>query len=535
MSYFKKWVKVALIATLGLLGVMAIGETKANADTTAYKYVLVGGDAQFKAPSGVSNPVGTNYISVNPQTVASSIQGNQISRYELGADTNKTGNAFVYNQSTGTIGLKASTDSETVLSAIAGNSLSIERMNYLQPNNQLKYNTVADAQQWTPMSSVAFIISGGVNDDNSLSVLKPSVGGTDEVSQSITNDYNVTLKDANGNVVTKPDKEGTYTVEFAFKPSSYDGYFSQLEYKKNADGYYYDTGDSDNGKITEVFVPGSVTAKFQVGSGSATSTTKPDTNNQSSSNQSSATSDQTSKPSTTNTNKETTVSNSRKVVYAIKPLYMYKNSNFKKSERIAMYANKPRVKRPMFVVLKTVKSATGNTRYYVRDVNHNGKYDNKRGYITARSNRVVGAYNRTTNKTITIINPTGVNKYRKISLQDKVGHLKQGTTLKVKGYITHNLTTRFVLSDGSYITGNKKLVLSGKLTQPKKVKLMTNAKLTSDVNLNHTKRILKKGTVLRVKNWDYSYGDNLNVSGTKRYAVTGGYISANSKYLKVVA
>lgn len=48
-------------------------------------------------------------------------------------------------------------------------------------------------------------------------------------------------------------------------------------------------------------------------------------------------------------------------VYALKKIYLYKNKDFKQSERIASYAKKPRINRPMFVVTDYAKSKAGAT------------------------------------------------------------------------------------------------------------------------------------------------------------------------------
>ncbi|EHO45245.1 DUF5776 domain-containing protein [Lentilactobacillus kisonensis] len=38
---------------------------------------------------------------------------------------------------------------------------------------------------------------------------------------------------------------------------------------------------------------------------------------------------------------------------------------------------------------------------------------------------------------------------------------KKGTHLSVKKLVKHNLTTRYQLSNGTYVTANKKLVIQG--------------------------------------------------------------------------
>ncbi|GHP14806.1 hypothetical protein YK48G_22310 [Lentilactobacillus fungorum] len=150
-------------------------------------------------------------------------------------------------------------------------------------------------------------------------------------------------------------------------------------------------------------------------------------------------------------------------VYATKAIYMYKNATFKKSQRIAKYPKAKRVNRPMFVVIGYARSNNGTLRYKVRDVNHGKKTANKVGYITASRKYVVNVYYKTMpkNKKITVINKQGVNTYKNANLTKKVKNYKQGTHLRVKKIVKHNLTTRYQLSNGTYVTANKKLVIQG--------------------------------------------------------------------------
>ncbi|MGF2385551.1 DUF5776 domain-containing protein [Lentilactobacillus otakiensis] len=151
------------------------------------------------------------------------------------------------------------------------------------------------------------------------------------------------------------------------------------------------------------------------------------------------------------------------VVYATKAIYMYKDPNFKKSQRIVKYPKAKRVHRPMFVVTSYARSASGALRYRVKDVNHQSKTAGKVGYITANLKFVVKVYytSMPKDKRITVISKNGVNAYRNANLTKKVKQYKSGSHLKVKKIVKHNLTTRYQLSNGYYITGNKKLVIHG--------------------------------------------------------------------------
>lgn len=152
------------------------------------------------------------------------------------------------------------------------------------------------------------------------------------------------------------------------------------------------------------------------------------------------------------------------VVYATKRIYLYKNGTFKKSQRIATYPKQKRTKRPMFVVTGYTRSKGGALRYKVRDVNHHSKAAGKRGYITANRKYVVNVYYKTMpkHKQITVINPKGVHSYKNKNLTKRNKTYKKGSHLRVKAIVKHNLTTRYQLTNGHYVTANKKLVIQGK-------------------------------------------------------------------------
>ncbi|KRM44571.1 DUF5776 domain-containing protein [Lentilactobacillus parafarraginis] len=154
----------------------------------------------------------------------------------------------------------------------------------------------------------------------------------------------------------------------------------------------------------------------------------------------------------------------RAAVYALKTIYLYRNPTFKKSQRIARYPKQKRINRPMFVVIDYARSNGGALRYKVRDVNHNSKTDGKIGYITAKWSHVRPVYYRSMPKgnVITVISKKGVHAYKNKNLTGRVKTYKKGTHLSVKNLVKHNLTTRYVLSNGYHVTANKKLVIQGK-------------------------------------------------------------------------
>lgn len=224
------------------------------------------------------------------------------------------------------------------------------------------------------------------------------------------------------------------------------------------------------------------------------------------------------------------------VVYSLKKIYLYKNTTFSTHERKAGYVSKPRVYRPMFVVTGYGHSANGRLRYQVRDVNHLTKNRGKTGYITAQWAYVRPVYYQTMHPTVTVINPRGVNAYMYKNLTAKTRNYKQGTVLHVTQIVKHNLTTRFVLTNGQYITANRKLVTMDKQTQPRYIKVKKAIYRYQNVNLSKRNKHahFKKGTKIKIKNYDYSHANSVTNHGALRYHIAGGYITGNSKYVKIL-
>ncbi|PAL01205.1 hypothetical protein B8W96_02870 [Lentilactobacillus parakefiri] len=117
----------------------------------------------------------------------------------------------------------------------------------------------------------------------------------------------------------------------------------------------------------------------------------------------------------------------------------------------------------MFVVIGHDRSNGGALRYKVRDVNHGKKTAGKVGYITANRKYVVNVYYKASkkNQTVTVINKNGVHVYKTKDLTGKVKTYKKGAHFKAKRLVRHNLTTRYELKNGNYVTANKKLVIQG--------------------------------------------------------------------------
>lgn len=222
-------------------------------------------------------------------------------------------------------------------------------------------------------------------------------------------------------------------------------------------------------------------AHTETGSGSTTTpsagtttitpsaTTTPETSvSPSSSSSSATTTSSSSTPTVTPTTKPSTstqpnVAVKGEAVYATKKIGLYKSTNFTKTNRIAWYSKQKRTNRPMFVVTGYKRTSNGTLRYKVRDVNHGRKTAGKTGYITASQKYVVPVYYASVpkSKKITVVAKKGANAYKSANLTGKAKHYKKGVRLTVKKLVKHNLTTRYQLKNGKYITANKKLIIAG--------------------------------------------------------------------------
>ncbi len=148
------------------------------------------------------------------------------------------------------------------------------------------------------------------------------------------------------------------------------------------------------------------------------------------------------------------------VVYATKKIGLYKTKNFSQQTFKRWYPKAKRTNRPMFVVTGFATSKNGHLRYRVKDVNHNSKTAGKTGYITTKHAYVVSVYYASKAKTIKVINAKGINAYQQKSLKTKTGHYKSGQKLKIRKIVKFNKTTRFQLTNGKYVSANKKLVIA---------------------------------------------------------------------------
>lgn len=161
----------------------------------------------------------------------------------------------------------------------------------------------------------------------------------------------------------------------------------------------------------------------------------------------------TGKASTSKTSNQASI---RKIVYAVNKVKLYQHPSLTGSV-VATYAKQKRTQRPMFEVTKIVKNVAGKSVYEVKAL-ANGK----KGYLTRSSKSVVNAYYQSTPKQVRVIATNGINQYHSTKLNGKNVAVKKGTVLKVKKLIKSGLVTRFELSNGHYISANKKLVIATK-------------------------------------------------------------------------
>lgn len=137
-----------------------------------------------------------------------------------------------------------------------------------------------------------------------------------------------------------------------------------------------------------------------------------------------------------------------KVVYATARLKMYSDAGLTK--HTVTYAKHARTSRPEFTVFQTKTNDNGTKVYYVRNT-----ASGRKGYISASSKYTSYAYYQTGAKKIKVISKSGVNAYKKSNLSSKKYHYKKGATLKIKKIVKSGLTTRFQLTNGTYVSANK--------------------------------------------------------------------------------
>lgn len=254
----------------------------------------------------------------------------------------------------------------------------------------------------------------------------------------------------------KNQQAGTYPVTYTVPDAKFDGETTVQNVSKTA--YVTVTGNGGGSNSTSGSSSTGSTTNTNPNTGSNSTS---NSNNNSTSSSSSSTSNNGS--NTTSVTTGAHVNTKGTAVYATKKIGLYKKADFSRHNRIKWYAKTKRVNRPEFIVKGFKRDNSGKLRYRVQQYNpYTGKYvKGTKGYITASAKYVVSAYYQSVpkSKKIRVINRKGVNSYKKATLTKKVKNYKKGTLLKVKKVIHHKLATRYVLTNGRYITANKKFVI----------------------------------------------------------------------------
>lgn len=151
-------------------------------------------------------------------------------------------------------------------------------------------------------------------------------------------------------------------------------------------------------------------------------------------------------------------------VYSIRTIGLYRGAQFNHRNRIKVYPKAKRINRPEFIVKGYQRDKAGHLRYRVQQYNPYTKRYIKGtvGYLTASSKYVVPAYYATKPKDrkIRVINPKGLYEYNQYSLAGKRGkHVKVGAVMKVTQIRRYKYTTRYRLTNGQFVTANKKFVI----------------------------------------------------------------------------
>ncbi|MTV83268.1 DUF5776 domain-containing protein [Secundilactobacillus folii] len=215
--------------------------------------------------------------------------------------------------------------------------------------------------------------------------------------------------------------------------------------------YTYPAPGKDVTKTATITVTGNNGGSTTTGGNSSSSSSNSST--------SSTTNNNTSSGTSTDVSTGTAVAPKNSVIYATKGIYLYSKPTFTKSARKVHYPKQTRSNRPMFIVRGTARSKNGVLRYSVKNTE-----TGKTGYITANKNYVQNVYYKTVpkDKTITVWYKGGLNAYKKSNLTGKVRHYKKGAHVKVTRLVKYHLTTRYVLSNGTYVSSNKRLVYAGR-------------------------------------------------------------------------
>ena len=276
------------------------------------------------------------------------------------------------------------------------------------------------------------------------------------------------LRDANGNTINSTNisklKAGTY---YATYYGSYQGTTTkyawdtiQLTIKDKPVNPSNGSGNNSNSNSGSGANSGA-SIPSNPNSSTNTSSNGSSTNSSNSSSNSSSSSISIDTPSSTN-NASNSNSSANKpslfkpfMAYSIKATGLYKNYKFNKSGLIKWFNKAKRTNRPVFKVI-------GKQGQTYKVISYNKGTYKKVGYINKASltNLYYSSGNYHSNG-VYVINQKGINSYSKLNSQSKVKHYKFGNKLIANKLVKKGLTYRFQLTNGNYITANKKLVEMG--------------------------------------------------------------------------
>lgn len=146
------------------------------------------------------------------------------------------------------------------------------------------------------------------------------------------------------------------------------------------------------------------------------------------------------------------------VVYALTTVKLYKSTDFNKRQLTKIYKKQARINRPMFLVLKQTTNKQGHAIYRVKDLK-----SGKTGYMLSAAKYLTGAYYSAKVTRIKVLNPKGINEYSTRQLSGRKKHVQKNRTLNVEKVVDYGHTSRLQLTNGRYVSANKRLVLATKI------------------------------------------------------------------------
>lgn len=148
------------------------------------------------------------------------------------------------------------------------------------------------------------------------------------------------------------------------------------------------------------------------------------------------------------------------VVYGLTTLKLYRSTNFTKHNLAKTYKKQHRTNRPMFLVLRQTTNKQGHAVYRVKDMK-----SGKTGYMLSARKYLTNAYYSAKVTRVKVINPKGINESNYLDLTNKKQHVKKNKSLTVRKVVGYGHTTRLLLTNGRYISANKKLVIATKIAK----------------------------------------------------------------------